>query len=85
MVTEADWQRWRPADFAPYIDTVLEAFGPRRVMIGSDWPVCRLAGEYGGVMAIVTDAISGLSAGERDAILSGTAAAFYGITPLPRL
>jgi L-fuconolactonase len=79
MVTEADWQRWRPIDFAPYIETVLEAFGPRRVMIGSDWPVCLLAGEYGDVMAIVTDAIGALSVGERDAILGGTAAEFYGV------
>ncbi len=79
MVTEADWRRWRPSDFVPYIETVLEAFGPRRVMIGSDWPVCLLAGEYGGVMAIVTDAVGGLTADERDAILGGTAAEFYGV------
>ncbi len=79
MVTEADWQCWRPADFAPYIETVLEVFG-RRVMIGSDWPVCLLAGEYAGVMAIVTDAIGALSAGERDAITGGAAAEFYGLT-----
>jgi L-fuconolactonase len=79
MVTEADWQRWRPADFAPYIETVLEAFGPRRVMSGSDWPVCLVAGDYGGVMAIVTDAIRRLSAREREAIMGGTAAEFYGL------
>ncbi len=77
MVTEADWQRWRPSDFAPYIETVLEVFGAGRVMAGSDWPVCLLAGEYGGVMAIMMDAIGGLSADERDAILGGTAAEFY--------
>lgn len=79
MVTEADWQRRRPADFAPYIETVLEAFGPQHVMIGSDWPVCLLAGEYAGVMAIVTDAIGALSADAGDAILGGTAAEFYGV------
>ena len=80
MVTEADRQRWRPSDLAPYIETVLETFGPHRVMIGSDWPVCLLAGDYGDVMAIVTDAIGALSVDERDAIMGGTAAEFYGAT-----
>ena len=80
MVTEADWQRWRPSGFAAYIETVLETFGPRRVMIGSDWPVCLLAGDYGGVIAIVTDAIGMLSVDERDAIMGGTAVEFYGLT-----
>ncbi len=79
MVTEADWQRWRPADFAPYMEIVLGAFGPQRVMSGSDWPVCLLAGEYGGVMSIVTDAIGPLRVQDRDAITGGTAAEFYGL------
>ena len=80
MVTEADRQRWRPSDLAPYIETVLETFVPHRVMIGSDWPVCLLAGDYGDVMAIITDAIGALSVDERDAIMGGTAAEFYGAT-----
>jgi L-fuconolactonase len=79
MVTEADWQRWRAADFAPYMEVVLGAFGPRRVMLGSDWPVCLLAGEYGDVMSIVTDAIGPLRVQDRDAIMRGTAAEFYGL------
>jgi L-fuconolactonase len=53
MVTEADWQAWRSDDFTPYIETVLEAFTPSRCMIGSDWPVCALAGAYADVIAIV--------------------------------
>lgn len=77
MVTEADWHHWRPGDFTPYLDVALEAFGPRRLMIGSDWPVCTLAGEYEPVMAIVVDYIERLSATEREAILGGTATAFY--------
>lgn len=77
MVTEADWHHWRPGDFTPYLDVALEAFGPRRLMIGSDWPVCTLAGEYEPVMAIVVDYIERLSATERQAILGGTATAFY--------
>ena len=46
MVTEANWKQWQPADFHPYLDIVFEAFGPARLMIGSDWPVCTLSGEY---------------------------------------
>ena len=46
MVTEADWDRWSVEDLRPYADRVLDAFGPRRLMFGSDWPVCRLAATY---------------------------------------
>src|SRR5690606_32935698 len=46
LVTEADWQRWQPADLRPYAEVVLDAFGPQRVMAGSDWPVCELAATY---------------------------------------
>ncbi|KAA2242039.1 amidohydrolase family protein [Chitinophaga agrisoli] len=77
LVTEADWQRWKPADFAPYLDVVLEAFGPQRLMYGSDWPVCLLAGEYAQVKGLVTDYISRLSAAEQAAVMGGNAAAFY--------
>ncbi len=79
MVTEADRRHWQPADLAPYIETVLDAFGPQRLMAGSDWPVCLLAAEYGSVIAIVTDAIAALSASDQDAIMGETAAKFYGL------
>ena len=79
MVTEAAWHRWSAADFAPYLDLCLHAFGPERVMIGSDWPVCSLAGSYEAVMGIVIDYASRLSEDERDAILGGTCARFYGL------
>lgn len=78
MVTEADWQAWQPADFTSYVDVVLECFGPRRLMIGSDWPVCTLAAAYDEVMGIVIDYITRLSATERAAILGGNALRFYG-------
>ena len=52
MVTEADQNRWRYEEFVPYLDTVLNAFGRDRIMLGSDWPVCRLAGEYKEIMDI---------------------------------
>ena len=79
MVTEADWRGWKPSDFAGYLDVVFDCFGPQRLMIGSDWPVCTLAGSYGDVMDVVTDYISFLSPSERDAIRGGNAARFYGL------
>lgn len=81
MVTEADWNNWKPEDFRPYLDTVLEAFGPDRLMIGSDWPVCLLAADsYGSVVQIVDEYISALSESEQAAIRGGTAAQFYQIS-----
>lgn len=77
LVTEADWQRWKPEDFRPYLDVVLEAFGPQRLMYGSDWPVCLVAANYAQVKGIVTDYISRLSESEQAAIMGGNAAAFY--------
>jgi L-fuconolactonase len=79
MVTEARWSEWTAADFAPYLDTVFEAFGPSRLMIGSDWPVCTVAGDYGAVMNIVRSYIAKLSAGERGAILGENCARIYSI------
>ncbi len=79
MVTEADPNAWTPSDFTPYLDVVLEAFGPGRLMIGSDWPVCTMAGAYPSVMEIVIEYAGRLSPGERDAVLGDTCAAFYGL------
>jgi len=79
MVTETRWHDWQPEDFHPYLDIVLEAFGPQRLMIGSDWPVCTLAGPYEQVMGIVIAYVERLSAEERDAILGDTCARFYGV------
>jgi L-fuconolactonase len=53
MVTEADWHNWKPEDFTPYLDVVFNAFGAKRVMYGSDWPVCNVAGGYAGVLQIM--------------------------------
>jgi L-fuconolactonase len=53
MVTEADWTSWTPEHFKPYLETALQAFGPDRLMIGSDWPVCKVAGSYRKVMSLV--------------------------------
>jgi L-fuconolactonase len=79
MVTEARWSEWQPADMQPYLDIVLEAFGPSRLMIGSDWPVCLLAGNYARTMGVVVDWANRLSSAERDAVLGGNAARVYGL------
>jgi L-fuconolactonase len=80
MVTEAAWRGWRPADFAPALDVVLAAFGPDRLMFGSDWPVCLVAADYAEVAGIVGDFFSRLSTAERVQIQGGTAMRFYGLT-----
>lgn len=80
MVTEADWNNWRPTDLKPYIDIALDAFGPSRLMYGSDWPVCELAASYEQVYDAMVESISDLSVTEQDQILGKTAARFYGIS-----
>jgi L-fuconolactonase len=77
MVTEADWHGWSPEDFASYIDTVFDWFGPERTMVGSDWPVCTLAGAYEDVMAIALERIARLAPEDRAAVLGANAARFY--------
>ena len=79
MVTEARWQQWRQQDFHRYLEVVIEAFGPERVMIGSDWPVCTLSGDYESTMRIVMDYTCQFSPTTRDAILGGNCARFYGL------
>ena len=81
LVTEARWDGWTPSDFRPYLDVVLEAFGPRRVMFGSDWPVCLLAASYSDVLGLARGAIAAPSRDEQSAILGGNAARVYGIEP----
>jgi L-fuconolactonase len=79
MVTEADWKAWEPAQFEPYLDVVFESFGAERVMVGSDWPVCTVAGPYQHVMAVVVDYIRRYTLHEREMVLSGTAVRAYGL------
>jgi len=77
MVTEADWEKWTPETLRPYIDTVLAAFGPKRLMFGSDWPVMLVACPYAHWWQVVNTAIAGLSESERDRILGLTAVEAY--------
>jgi L-fucono-1,5-lactonase len=79
LVTEAHWNSWEPRDFEPYLDVVLRAFGARRLMIGSDWPVCTLAGDYASVIKLETDYIARLSRDEQEAILQKNPIEFYSI------
>ncbi|MFZ0745824.1 MAG: amidohydrolase family protein [Terracidiphilus sp.] len=79
MVTEARWKQWRVEDFRRYLDVVFDAFGAERLMIGSDWPVCTLSGDYAATVGIVMDYVGQMRAGERDGILGGNCARFYGV------
>lgn len=77
VVTEADHRSWSSADIQPYLDTVLNAFGPSRLMFGSDWPVCLLAVSYARWVRTIHEFIAPLSATEREQILGSTAAKAY--------
>jgi L-fuconolactonase len=79
MVTETHWNQWRSEDFQRYLDIALAAFGADRLMIGSDWPVCNLSGDYATVMKIVTDYIAALPAAARAKILGKNCAHFYNL------
>lgn len=79
MVTEADWHHWTPADLRPFVEVVLDAFGPSHLMFGSDWPVCLLASPYAGWHRFVASSIATLSGAEQDRIMGLTAAEAYGL------
>jgi L-fuconolactonase len=70
---------WTPEELRPAVDAALEAFGPGRLMFGSDWPVCRLVSTYQEVVMAGEQLIARLSGSERDALMGGTAARVYGI------
>jgi L-fuconolactonase len=79
LVFRADWQRWRLQDFTPYIDVALELFGPKRLMLGSNWPVCIVGGEFNAVINAYLDGIRTLSAEEQAEILGGTCVRCYNL------
>jgi L-fuconolactonase len=77
LVTEAG-PDWRPAQIAPYVDHLLDCFGPGRLIFGSDWPVCTLAAGYGEVLALVRDTLgSRLGPAQIDAVFAANAVAAY--------
>ncbi len=77
MVTEADRRSWKYKNFVPYMEVIVEAFGTDRIMLGSDWPVCRLAGEYNEVMGIPLDFFNNLNETEKENIYSQNAIDCY--------
>jgi L-fuconolactonase len=77
MVTEADWSGWTVEDLRPYAETALEAFGPARLMFGSDWPVCLLASDYRRWLDAAGALLGGLHREERDAVFGGVAKKVY--------
>lgn len=79
MVTEADLQLWKPADFTPYLDVVVDVFGMNRTMYGSDWPVCLAAGNYTRVLDVVKSYFSAFSVHEQDLFFGQNASRFYGL------
>jgi L-fuconolactonase len=79
MVTEADWKNWTSDDFIPYIDVVVNAFGTKRIMFGSDWPICLVAASYSKMKKIVDDYFSFFSKNEQKNFYGKTAIKFYNL------
>jgi L-fuconolactonase len=77
LVTEADWRHWKAEDIVPYLDIAFEAFGPDRLMTGSDWPVCLVAASYERALDLVEDYLSQHDSAVSDAVLGGNAQRFW--------
>jgi len=81
MVTEADWRHWKPEHMKPYLDVAFKCFGPQRLMIGSDWPVCAVAAPYSRAMSVAKDYLARFSAADQEAVLGGNAQRFWKLKP----
>jgi L-fuconolactonase len=79
MVTEANWHQWQPEDFIPYLDVVVNAFGTKRIMYGSDWPVCLVAADYKRMLGIVTKYFESFSEEEQADFFGLNATRFYNL------
>lgn len=79
MLTEANWKGWRSIDFTPYLDVVTNAFGPSRLIYGSDWPVCLVAGSYSAAYTVVAGYFASLSTDEQNMIFGKNAVNFYNL------
>jgi L-fuconolactonase len=77
LVTEASWQTWTPQQIEPYLKTVFDYFGPDRLMIGSDWPVCLVAGSYSRIVGLVADYLGQYPAKAQAAVLGENAQRFW--------
>jgi len=83
MVTEAAWDRWTCDDLRPHVEVVLQAFGPKRIMAGSDWPVCMVAASYSQWIQTLETLLADLSCAERERIFGGTAIEAYNLETSP--
>jgi L-fuconolactonase len=79
MVTEADWKTWTPDTLKPYMDVTVEAFGPERLMAGSDWPVCLVACTYERWWQVLRDYFAAFGEEEREQVFGGNAVEVYGL------
>jgi len=77
MVTEADWKNWSPATLRPYLDVAVEAFGPERLMAGSDWPVCLVATGYAQWWDVLREYFAPFTEAERAKVFGGNAIDVY--------
>ncbi|MES1225181.1 MAG: amidohydrolase family protein [Bacteroidota bacterium] len=79
MITEADWKNWSAGDINPYMDIVVEAFGTKRIMYGSDWPVCLVAGSYAETLNVVKNYFSSFTKNEQNMFFGQNAIKFYNL------
>jgi L-fuconolactonase len=79
MITEADWKTWNYNDLVPYIEVIAESFGPYRILYGSDWPVCLVAGSYRDQLSIVEKYFRTFLNKEQEAIFGNNAVEFYNL------
>lgn len=77
MVTEADWRNWKYEDFVPYLEVVFNAFGSKRMLFGSDWPVCNVAGSYSKMINMVKQYTAALTQAEQADFWGNNAIKFY--------
>jgi L-fuconolactonase len=82
LVTEADWQHWTAAQLRPYVDVAFDCFGIERLLVGSDWPVCTVAADYGRTIAFFDDYLSERPALEREKVMGGNAARLWNLGEL---
>lgn len=79
LTTEANWVNWTHEDFTPYLDVAMEQFGSKRLLYGSDWPVCLLAASYSKQLKVIADYIANLSESEKTDIMGENARRFYNL------
>jgi L-fuconolactonase len=82
LITEADWKHWSAAQVLPYIETAVAAFGMKRLMFGSDWPVCLLAGNYQSVIQLASSYFSTYTQAEQEGFWAGNAITCYNLTSI---